>query len=360
MPTVTVNIPETTFVVSAQPNNNFSFYPLIYTGTDPSYQNCIGLLKIALPTLPVSVVDSAKLELSVIVKSGAAPSPIVVNNVTTSFQTTTVTYNTIPAFTATSSGISVSQSDLYARVQIDITGLVNAWLSGTTANNGVALTNSDGTTVVQFATNAIVWEAYFPSLVLTYSLSPVQASALCFSYAQLAHIIEQLITFYPESVMTVYTKGLVSSAVSGTPYQLYKSSVGTYGALFILTDTGVQTAIPLNSIAAIYTGDGTVYNPSITYLNAPVFPAGCDTNLITAYHEYLPVSTEVSINSGAVVQASGAIYKNEYGIIVLSDADGNTPVFIPVLNTTDIVPTFPTRKIFKARGSKVKIKIIKE
>lgn len=360
MPTITVNIPETTFVASAQPNNNLSFYPLMYTGTDPGFQNCISLLKITLPALPVSVVDSAKLELAVIVKSGNSPSPVVVNNVTSPFQTTSVTYNTKPSYTATSSMVNVTQADLYTRVQFDITSLVNQWLSGSTPNNGIALTNQDGTTAVQFATNAIVYQPYFPSLVITYSSSPVQTSATCFAYAQLAHIIEQLITLYPGNVMTVFTKGTVASAVTGTPYQLFKSSVGTYGALFILMNDGVETAIPLNSIAAIYTGDGSVYNNSITYLPAPVFPAGCDTNLITAYYEYLPLTTEVNINSGTIIQASGSVYKNEYGIIVLSDAGGNTPVFMPVLNTTDIIPTFPTRKLFKTRASKVKIKVLKE
>ncbi|NBJ16874.1 MAG: DNRLRE domain-containing protein [Dehalobacter sp. 4CP] len=337
MATLTLNIPDTTFVSSYLPDMNFSSYPLVYSGTDPSFQNCISFLQIVLPVLPVTSVDSALLELSVIVKSGAAPSPLVVNRVTDPFSTATVTYNTRPAFTATPSGIDITTEDLYTTVQIDVTTLINDWLNGAYSNNGIALTNSDGTSVVAVATNSINYEPFDPRLVLTYT--PVKPdTALCFSYAQLAHLIEQLITLYPTNTMSVFLTGFSPSAITGTPYQLYVSPEGTYGMIFILLDNGQQEAIPLNAIAAIYTGDGTVYDPSITYLPPPQFPDGCDKNLITAYHDYVPVSTDVQMYLGSIVQASGLVYKNEYGILVLSDADGNTPVFIPVMNITSIFP----------------------
>lgn len=340
MPTVMQGIPNTTFVSSALPNNNFSFFPSIYTGTDLSLQNCIGLLQIALPSLPVTAVDSALLQLTVVVKRGMAPSPVVVNRVTSPFSAGTVTYNTRPSFTATPSQINVTKSDLYTTVRIDVTTLVNGWLDGTFTNNGIALTNPDGTTVVQFGTNNSVCRPYFPKLILTYSTTPVPpATATYFSYAQLAHVIEQLIVLYPTNVITVFTNGFNASSVTGTPYKLYSSSEGTYGAIFILIDDGQQEAIPLNAITAIYTGDGTVYNPSITYLAPPKFPESYDTNLITAMHDYLPVSTDVQMYLGSIISAAGTIYKNEYGILVLSDADGNTPVFIPVTNITVILPS---------------------
>ncbi len=108
MPSVTVNIPNATFVSSAQPNNNLSFYPTMYVGTDTQFQNCIGLMQITLPTLPVNQVDSAVLNLAVISKTGVSPSPVVVNRVTSIFSTSTVTYNTRPSFTPTASTISIS------------------------------------------------------------------------------------------------------------------------------------------------------------------------------------------------------------------------------------------------------------
>jgi len=339
MPTTTFNIPNTTFVSSAQPDNNLSFYPTMYAGTDPSFQNCISLLQVTLPPLPVTRVDSAMLQFAVIIKSGAAPSLVVVNRVTSPFNTSTVTYNTRPSFNATPSQINITTSDLYTTVQIDVTTLVNEWLAGTFPNEGIALTNSDGTTAVQFATNAIVYEPYFPKLTLTYSSTPADSTAICYSYAQLANIINQLIEMYPTNVMSVFTTGFTASTITGTPYQLYSSPEGTYGGVFVLLDGGQQEAIPLNSIAAIYTGDGTVYNSAIKYLPPQTFTPGCDTNIITAIHDYLPVSTNVQMYMGSIINASGVIYKNEYGVLVLSDGLGNTPVFIPVTHVTAVLPT---------------------
>ncbi len=172
MPTVTIGIPNTTFVSSAQPSLNFSFYPLMYVGNDVTFAETISLMEIDLSSIPVTNVDSAVLQLSVIVKTGADPSPIVVNRVTSPFDANTVTYNTIPSFTATTSQINVNTSDLYTIVEIDITTLVNQWLDGTFENHGIALTNPDGVTLVQFGTNNIVYEPYFPKLVVTYSEIP--------------------------------------------------------------------------------------------------------------------------------------------------------------------------------------------
>lgn len=170
MPTVTINTTETTFVSSAQPNNNFSFFPLLYTGTDPAYQYCISYIKFMLP--PLSRVDSAILKLSVIVKTGVTPSPVVVNRVTSPLNTATVTYNTQPTFTPTSTELNITTADLYKAVEFDVTATVNQWLSGAAPNDGFALTNSDGTTLVEFATNNIVYPPYFPVLILTYSTTP--------------------------------------------------------------------------------------------------------------------------------------------------------------------------------------------
>jgi hypothetical protein len=357
MSTVTVDIPNTTFVAAAQPGVNFSVYPLMYVGTDPQYLQSIGLMQIALPTLPVNFVDSAILELSVIVKSGSNPSTVTVNAVMEPFNKDTVTYSTKPAYTPTQSQVNVTTSDLYKSVQINITSLVNNWLNGTTANNGIALTNSDGTTAVQFATNNITWQPYFPKLVITYSGSSAENSATCFCYAQLAHIIQQIIMFYPTSTITVFTKGLTASSVTGTPYQLFAAPEATNGALFIVMDNGQQQAIPLNSITAIYTGDGTVYNPSFTFLTSPSFPAGCDKDLVTAYYEYIQVATDLELYTGSNVHATGNVYKNEYGIVVLSDASGNTPVFIPVLPITAMLPAPSPSSLAAAKEGKKQVSV---
>ena len=177
MPTITVNLPDTIFVSSAQPDTNLSYYPLLYAGTDPSFETCIGLIQISLPSLPVPSVVSAMLQLAVVVKSGANPSQIVVNRVSDSYDIKAVTYHSRPAFMTTASQYDIQTSDLYTSIQIDITELVNGWLDGTYANNGLALTNSDGISIVQFGTDKIVYEPYFPRLILTYSSTPVPTAS---------------------------------------------------------------------------------------------------------------------------------------------------------------------------------------
>ena len=85
MPTITVNLSDTTFVSSTQPDANLSYYPLFYTGTDPSFGTCIGLMQLSLSSLPATNVVSAMLQLAVVVKSGLTQSPVVVNRVTDSY-----------------------------------------------------------------------------------------------------------------------------------------------------------------------------------------------------------------------------------------------------------------------------------
>ena len=162
-------------------------------------------------------------------------------------------------------------------------------------------------------------------------------TSLCFSIAQLSNVIAQLMVLYPSSVMSVFTTNL--NVVTGTPSQLYISPEGSDAGLFILINGSAQfEAIPLLAITALYAGNGTVYDESITYLTPPdPLPEGCDTDLITAVHDYLPVSTDVLIQLGVTTQASGLVYKNEYGILVLSDGAGNTPVFISVTKIARIV-----------------------
>lgn len=340
MATITVSIPDATFVSSAQPDNNFSFYPLIFTGQDTSFQNCLGYLNITLPSLPVTMVDSAKLKLSVIVKTGESPSPVVVNRITEAFSTSTVTYHTQPASVATASSIDISSSDLYQTVEIDITTLVNQWLSGIYQNYGIGLENTDGVTLVEFATDNIVYQPYFPTLELTYSSTPVtESSAICFCYAQLAHLLEQLIVLYPGSTLYVFLPGISPWWISGIPYQVYKSEEGTYGGLFLLNGDG-YVAFPLNAIAALQFETGTaVYNPAITYLPKPDFPPGCDTNIVTAIHDYVStLSGDVLFNIGSNVRSTGPIYLNEYGLIVQADEFGNDPAFLPLTHITGIAP----------------------
>lgn len=168
MATLTLQSSGTTFVSSLLADTNLSFSAVIVVGTDPVYLDSISFLKFDLASIPVAAVTNATLRLFVFSKTGAAPSPIVVNRVTTDFDINTVTYNTMPTFVPTGLYSDVTNDDVLQYVDIDITTLVNQWLAGTFPNYGIALTNPDGTTSVHFGGKPIgpEWE---PLLVVTYS-----------------------------------------------------------------------------------------------------------------------------------------------------------------------------------------------
>jgi hypothetical protein len=185
--------------------------------------------------------------------------------------------------------------------------------------------------------NATANDVYYPAtlplkadlMVFADNSGGLTDTSVCFSIAQLAHIIEQLIVLYPTSTMSVFTTNLAT--INSMPYQLYTSPAAGGPGLFVLRDASGQIdTVPLTSIVAIYTGQDTVYDPAITFLPPPSpLPQGCDTNLIAAVRDYLTIGTNVAIRVGVAAVATGEIYKSEYGVVVLSDAGGNTPIFIP-------------------------------
>lgn len=168
----------------------------------------------------------------------------------------------------------------------------------------------------------------------------LNSTAACFVYAQLAHLLEQLIVLYPGLTLYVFLPGISPWWISGIPERVYQSTEGTYAGLFIL-DGGGEVAFPLSAIAALQfdTDPPVVYNPAITYLPKPSFPPGCDTNIVTAIYEYVAtLSGDVLFNIGSNVRSTGPIYLNRYGLIVQADALGNDPSFIPVTYITGIAP----------------------
>ena len=167
----------------------------------------------------------------------------------------------------------------------------------------------------------------------------LNSTAACFVYAQLAHLLEQLIELYPGLTLYVFLPGISPWWISGIPERVYQSTEGTYAGLFILDGSG-EVAFPLSAIAALQFETGTaVYNPAITYLPKPTFPPGCDTNIVTAIYEYVATLTgEVLINVGSNVRSTGPIYLNRYGLIVQADELGNDPAFVPLTYITGIAP----------------------
>ena len=56
-------------------------------------------------------------------------------------------------------------------------------------------------------------------------------TAVSFTYAQLAHVIEQIIYYYPTTTLLAYATGFTFAGLEGTPVELFSSPDGTYGGL---------------------------------------------------------------------------------------------------------------------------------
>jgi hypothetical protein len=223
-------------------------------------------------------------------------------------------------------GISTSDGDYIQGNSPLKTGIVVGFavVEATSAPTSICLTNGSLSSQLYAAQNPLR-----ATLVVTNDVSGGTTDSMyCFAVAQMANILSQMITAYAGYTWTIYTNSLYS--YSGTPVSLYTSPNATGPGILQLVDiNGDYESIPIEQIGAIYPGDGTVYDPSFTYLPAPtILPVGCDTNLIAAIQSYLPLWTSVTFSLGPSVSASGDIYRNEYGVIVLSDVDGNTPIFI--------------------------------
>ncbi len=228
MPAVILTVSQNTFVSSAQPNDNFSYHPLLYAGTDEIFENCISLLKFDFTTIAVNSVDSAYLQLAVISKSESGADTIVVNRVSKSFDASHVTYDTIPTIEATSSQVDITSEDLYKSIQIDVTQLVNDWLGGIYVNNGLALTNSADSTLIQFGSDKIIWEPYFPKLILNYTDKTPEVTK---AYGYVYNTGNQSIT--PESSVPFSNNGImqgVSHTAGSDSVSLVEA--GTYAVWF--------------------------------------------------------------------------------------------------------------------------------
>ncbi len=199
------------------------------------------------------------------------------------------------------------------------------------------------------------------SLIITRDDLVQPVGMRCLAVDQLINILSQMITAYSTTTWTVYTESFYS--YSGIPLELYTApSAEKPGLLRLIDANNDYETIPIEHITAIYPGDGTLYDPGFTYLNTPnPLSHDCDSDLITAVQSYLPVGTTVEMGLGPVVSASGDVYRNEYGVVVLSDAGGNTPIFIASLKILRIFVIGNASKRKNAnKRKKPEIRIIKK
>ncbi len=325
MPTVVLNTTETTFVSSALPENNFSSYPSLFTGTDLTYETCISFLKFNLASIPIETVDSAYLQLSVIVKTVDATSPIIINRVSSELDTGTVTYHTKPAYTATASTANVTGENLYGCLQFDITQLVNQWLSGTYNNYGLALSNPDGVSSVQFATNNIVYEPYFPKLILNYSSSPVETRAYAYIYNTGKNMLES------EGTIPFSSNGIVNGIThnAGTGPVII-TTPGTYAVWFSVSSLlSNQFALYQNNVpvpGSVY-GTGAPYGAGNTGM--VIVNAAAGDSLTVESHTSTPGTEPVNeareyqtnINSSILVMKIGPVSQPDQALADVNPAN---------------------------------------
>ncbi|MEA4891762.1 MAG: hypothetical protein VB085_04275 [Peptococcaceae bacterium] len=152
-------------------------------------------------------------------------------------------------------------------------------------------------------------------------------TAGCFAIRQLANLLGQIALLYPSTTTTLFVDQLAT--LSGVAIGVYTAPGGNAPGLLIIQSGSDYGYVSLSRIAAIYLGDGSVYDPSITYLTPPEpYSPGCDTDYILAVQSSMSVGDQLSFGAATNTTGSGEVYINEPGIMVLSDGLGNTPVFI--------------------------------
>lgn len=159
---------------------------------------------------------------------------------------------------------------------------------------------------------------------------PAAENAGCFCVQQMRNIIQQLITLYPEDNLIVAMKS--GDNVSGRPGLLLPppNNNPTSGVFQLLNAQGVpQEAVSICRIASIRI-TSSVYNDAITYLPAPVpAPTTCDADCESAVRSYLPAgTTSASIKAGGQTVAQGTVLINEFGVVVIVDAETSNPTFV--------------------------------
>jgi len=149
---------------SNTPNTNYGTYTSLFVQkgsvTSKSY------IKFNLGTLP-SGVNVSKATLRLFVDQVAAPGSFDVYQLNTSWTESTLTYNNAPALGTSATGnhpIAFTSSTLNQFIVIDITSLVQGWMNGSIANNGVALALTTPGGAVAFDSKESIYTSHQPEL----------------------------------------------------------------------------------------------------------------------------------------------------------------------------------------------------
>lgn len=152
----------------------------------------------------------------------------------------------------------------------------------------------------------------------------------CFLINQLANLLSQIVTIYPNANARVLTT--MTSEIFATIGSLYISpTTSTVQGLFLNVDGVGQYFANINDILGIELSDST-YDNSISYLPLPdTAQYSCTNNAVINLYDYfesIPDAEELIISTGPNAGVQGTIETNQYGIVVLTQPGGASPAFI--------------------------------
>ncbi|MBQ9342317.1 MAG: DNRLRE domain-containing protein [Lachnospiraceae bacterium] len=141
-----------TYISSKSPNYNFDSYTQLRTGKNNDYGICRTYIKFNIPSSVTTHIASAKVFLK---QSGGVLPNIKAYRVTSSWNSTTITWNNKPTYTAiSSSNYATQENDNW--FSLDIEKMVSAWRKGTFYNYGLLITDvNEG--------NTSQWTAFYSS-----------------------------------------------------------------------------------------------------------------------------------------------------------------------------------------------------
>ncbi|MFZ7130906.1 MAG: DNRLRE domain-containing protein [Eubacteriales bacterium] len=161
MSTVTIVANEDAYVLLSQPNTNFGSNPYLYIGRGANASFIYrSYLYFNLSNIPVSsTINSATLNLYLIDKPVPGDLEVSIYRTLNTFNENSVTYNNQPAIAPTGIMATIGDMDLHSYIQIDITTLVQGWLTGSISNTGLAILGDEtmtslmGFTSTEFSNN---------------------------------------------------------------------------------------------------------------------------------------------------------------------------------------------------------------
>lgn len=238
-----------TYIANDSTSSNFESQTTIPVGVGNSYQTYRSLFKFN--KLGIGSIANATFKLNTTTVSN---SPVLnLHNITSSWNSTTVNWNTQPAYDSTP--ISTSQPITSGWNNIDVTNLINGWLNKTAnIDNGFLMkTNNESSAIAysQFhSINSNSGSDYYPQLTLNYSASqPIAPTNLTAKQ----NSNNKIIWSWDDNDNNLLAEG----------YRLYNADNDTIVATIINDKTYTETIQPINS-----SSDFKTYNRYVVAYNS--------------------------------------------------------------------------------------------